>query len=343
MAETFGIHVDRLVTIEMKRSGVANRGVILPLYEAAYRAHGRALALLAAVRLMETVKRGDYVLITTGSGRPPWRPRGESDGPLGTASLGRALKLGLGARPVYIAAEPYLPPVIAASEAAGITPSYDRKVAEFDGFYPTALVRPFTLKKEDALDQSRALLDELEPAAVVAIETMGPNLKGVLHSANGHERPSEVATHAFHLTEEATRRGILTVGMADFGNEVGSGVVAKELIELRQCWAKCKCPCGSDPLCHVPSDVLVVGAISNWAAYGVSACLAYLQQDPSILQSPEMERRMGLDCTYAGAEGEAGMKQPWVDGTSPETQEAVVTMLHMLVENALKQPLNRGW
>ena len=37
------------------------------------------------------------------------------------------------------------------------------------------------------------------------------------------------------------------------------------------------------------------------------------------------------------------MKQPWVDGTSPETQEAVVTMLHMLVENALKEPLNRGW
>jgi hypothetical protein len=93
----------------------------------------------------------------------------------------------------------------------------------------------------------------------------------------------------------------------------------------------------------VPSDVLVVGAISNWAAYGVSACLAYLQQDPSLLQSPEMERRMGVDCAYAGAEGEAGMKQPWVDGTSPETQEAVVTMLHMLVQNALKKPLNRGW
>jgi hypothetical protein len=56
-----------------------------------------------------------------------------------------------------------------------------------------------------------------------------------------------------------------------------------------------------------------------------------------------MERRMGLDCAYAGAEGEAGMKQPWVDGTSPETQQAVVAMLHMLVENALAETLDRGW
>jgi hypothetical protein len=32
-----------------------------------------------------------------------------------------------------------------------------------------------------------------------------------------------------------------------------------------------------------------------------------------------------------------------VDGTSPETQEAVVTMLHMLVQNALTTPLDRGW
>jgi hypothetical protein len=89
--------------------------------------------------------------------------------------------------------------------------------------------------------------------------------------------------------------------------------------------------------------VLVIGAISNWAGYGISACLAYLLKDPKLLQTPKMERRMGLDCVYAGAEGEAGMKQPWVDGTSPGTQEAVVTMLHMLVQNALTTPLDRGW
>jgi hypothetical protein len=298
---------------------------------------------MAAERLLAAVRKGDYVLITTGSGRAPWRPRGETDGPLGAASLARAVKLGLGGRPVFVAAEPYLPPVVAASEAAGITPSYDREMAEFDGFYPTALVRPFTLEKEEALSQAKSLLDELEPTAVISIETLGPNGKGVIHSANGYERPAAHVAHAYHLVEEAHSRGILTLGIGDYGNEVGFGLIAEELTRLMLCWAKCKCPCESDPVCHVATDVLVVGSISNWAGYGISACLAYLLKNPTLLQTPEMERRMGLDCVYAGAEGEAGMKQPWVDGTSPETQEAVVTMLHMLVQNALTTPLDRGW
>jgi hypothetical protein len=343
MTETFGLNVDRLVTIEMKRGGVENGGVILPLYEAAHRAQGRALALLAAERLIERVGKGEYVLLLTGSGRPPWRPRGETDGPLGAASLGRAVKLGLGARPVYVAAEPYLPPVVAASEAAGITCTHDREMAEYEGFYPTALVRRFTLDKDEAFAEACALLDELRPAAVISIETLGPNAKGVIHSANGYERPPEHVAHTYHLVEEATRRGIFTLGIGDFGNEIGCGVVADELTTLLPCWATCKCACASDPVCHVPADVLVVGSISNWGGYGVSACLAYLLRDPTILQSAETERRMGLDCAYAGAEGEAGMKQPWVDGTSPETQEAVVTMLHMLVRNALAGPQDRGW
>jgi hypothetical protein len=149
--------------------------------------------------------------------------------------------------------------------------------------------------------------------------------------------------HAFHLVEEARERGIFTLGIGDFGNEVGCGLIAEELTKLMPCWAACRCPCNSDPVCHVSTDVLVIGAISNWAGYGISACLAYLLKNPALLQTPEMEGRMGLDCVYAGAEGEAGMKQPWVDGTSPETQQAVVTMLHMLLQNALTTPLDRGW
>jgi hypothetical protein len=89
--------------------------------------------------------------------------------------------------------------------------------------------------------------------------------------------------------------------------------------------------------------VLVVGAISNWAGYGIAACLAYLLKNPDLLQSVQTERQMGIDCVYAGAEGEAGMKQPWVDGTSPETQEAIVALLHMLVKNAVTSTLKRGW
>ena len=343
MSEIFGLNVDRLVTVEMKRMGAAQEGIIAPLYDAAYKAQKRALTMLAAERLNQEVKKGDYVLFLTGSGRPPWRPNGETDGPLGVVSLARAIKLGLGARPVYIAAEPYMPPIIAASEAAGITPCNDKEMAEYDGFYPTVLYRNFTLNKEEALAQAKEIMDDLNPKAVVSIETLSPNEKGVIHSATGFERESEHVAHTFHLVEEAKKKGIFTIGIGDFGNEVGCGLIADELKKINPFGTVCKCPCGSGAISRIATDVLVIGAISNWAAYGVSACLAFLLKNPELLQSAETERRMGFDCVYAGAEGNGGMKQPWVDATSGETQQAVVTMLHMLVYNALRPALDRGW
>jgi hypothetical protein len=257
--------------------------------------------------------------------------------------MARAIKLGLNGRPVYIAAEPYMAPVLAASEAAGITPSDDREMAEYDGFYPTALIRNFTLNPEKALSQAKELLDDLKPAAVIAIETLGPNDKGVIHSMTGYEREAEFVAHTYHIVQEARKRNIFTLGIGDFGNEVGFGMIADVLKKLKPCWNTCHCPCESGTVCSVATDVLVVGAISNWAGYGISACLASLLKRPDILQSADMEKQMGMDCVYAGAEGEGGMKQPWVDGTSSETQQAVVTMLHMLVENSIKQTLDRGW
>ena len=154
MPEIFGEHVDRLVTIEMKRPGIPSRGVILPLYDAARRVQKRPLTLVAAEKLKENVAPGNYVLIATGSGKAPWRPAGETDGPLGAVSLARAIKLGLGGRPCFVAGEPYMPPVAAASDAAGITATYLREMADYDGFYPTALMRNFPLGQEGALDKA---------------------------------------------------------------------------------------------------------------------------------------------------------------------------------------------
>jgi hypothetical protein len=147
----------------------------------------------------------------------------------------------------------------------------------------------------------------------------------------------------YHLVEQARKRGIFTLGIGDYGNEVGFGLVAEELKKAMPGWAACKCPCGGSPLCEVTTDVVAAGAVSNWVGYGISACLAYLCQDINVLQDEETERRMGVDCVYAGAEGEGGMKQPWVDGTRPQVQEAIITMLRMLVENAVQQALERGW
>lgn len=343
MPEIFGEHVDRLVTIEMKRPGIPSRGVILPLYEAARKVQGRPLTLLAAEKLKEHIKPGEYVLIATGSGKDPWRPAGETDGPLGAVSLARSIKLGLGGRPCYVAGTPYMPPVTAASDAAGLTATKLKEMSDYDGFYPTALVRDFPLGHEGAVEKAAGLLDELKPAAVISIESLGPNSKGIIHSMTGFEREAEHVALTYHLVEHAKKRGIFTLGIGDYGNEIGFGLVADELKQVRNSWKECKCKCGGSPLCEVATDVVAAGAVSNWVAYGISACLAYLNQDLNILHDEKTEQRMGMDCVYAGAEGEGGMKQPWVDGTRPQVQEAIITILRMLVENAIQRALERGW
>jgi len=335
-----GESIDRLCTVEMRLEGM-HRGIIARLYDAARRKQGAPLTLLASQKLLEQISPGDYVILMTGSGRPPWRPKGETDGPPGTASLARALKLGLGARPVYIAGEPYLDPLLACSESLGLTPVHDRERAEYDGFYPTALARPFPLGREGVDTLAKEILDELKPRAVISIESLCPNEHGVIHSATGVEREAEYVAHTYHLITEAKTRGILTIGIGDFGNEVGYGLIREEIRSFHPYGSQCQCPCGGSGLASIATDLVVHGAISNWAAYGVGACLALLKKDMTLLQDAETEERMIRACVDAGADGGHGFRQPWVDNTSLETQKAVVTMLRMIVENALKPAARR--
>jgi len=86
MPEIIGENVDRLCTVEMRPQGMP-RGKIHRLYEAARRKqNGRPLTLLAAEKLRAAVKPGDYVILATGAGVPPWMPAGETDGPVGLST-----------------------------------------------------------------------------------------------------------------------------------------------------------------------------------------------------------------------------------------------------------------
>src|SRR6266545_3810990 len=92
--------VDRLITVDF------GYGVIHELNEAARQRYGKAPALLAAERLRERVHPGDTVIIATGCTYPGFElVVGEPDGPMGAASLARALALGLRAKPVVVAEE----------------------------------------------------------------------------------------------------------------------------------------------------------------------------------------------------------------------------------------------
>ena len=92
-----------------------------------------------------------------------------------------------------------------------------------------------------------------------------------------------------------------------------------------------------------PTDVFISAAVSNWGAYGVSAQLAYVLQNPELLQCEEMEDFMLRCCVAAGGtDGATAAQVLAVDGTAASVQRALVRMLHEIVGNALKK-VSRGF
>jgi D-glutamate cyclase len=330
--EIIGENVDRLVTVEMRSQGIV-RGNIAQLYSAARERLREPLTMLAAKRLRATVRPGGPVIIVTGAGSWPWMPNGETDGPPGAASLARAITLGLGGRPILVSEERKLPPIASSCLAIGLLVDDAPTLRARHG---VAAMMPFSTDDAVARVQAQKLLDDWEPQALIAIEKLGPNAKGEFHSLQGINA-SEDAAKVQHLFALAAERGILTLGIGDGGNEIGCGLIYEETRRIMPAGSSCQCPCGDGMATVVGTDVLAIGTTSNWAAYGVSACLAFLLEDPSLLQDAATERRVIEQCALGGAtDGMSGMAIPWVDGTSLEVQQAVVTMLGMIVANGLR-------
>jgi hypothetical protein len=66
--------------------------------------------------------------------------------------------------------------------------------------------------------------------------------------------------------------------------------------------------------------------------------LGYLLGNPDLIQDPETEYRMLAEAVKLGAsDGLYTSPTMYVDGTSWQTQQALVTILRELVANGLKQ------
>lgn len=327
--------IDRLVTVEMRFASGFPRGIIPRLYDAARAASGSPLSYRAATGLRARVKAGDRVLLVTGAGGPPHMPSGETDGPIGAAALGRALGSGLGARPVFVCEAHHLPPLRASCEAAALPLMDDAWVAARRGM--CAAWR--TLPGNPAADAQayQEMLDTFRPSAVIFIEKLGPNEQGVWHTVNGVRVPPSEVGHAHLLAARARELGIYTIGIGDGGNEIGFGAISAAVREVHPYGRTCRCGCGGGVGTVVPTDALVVAAISNWGAYGVAAALAIVLRDPSVLHDAELEGRMLDRCVAAGGfDGSYAAQMPLVDGTNRDVQAGLVTMLQQIVTNALR-------
>ena len=337
MPDIIGEYVDRLVTVEM-RNRAMNHNIIRQIYDhARAEGGGRPITARAAEALVDRVTAGDTVFIVTGAGYAPETPNGESDGPPGAASLARALFWGLKAVPVYVTERCHAPPVVASSRAAGIMVR-DYELAKTRRMGGSLVTSPDDQAHVESW--AKAILDEYRPKAIISIERLGPNERGVVHYSTGVRPKGYVDISP--LFEEAQERQVLTIGIGDNANEIGFGRILPFMQEFHPYGRRCQCECRGGVPTVIGTDIFLPASVSNWGAYGISAMLGFLLKQQDLVQTPELERKTVTACLDAGGwEMRYCTSRFIVDGTEGESSMAIVQLLRDMVRLNIA-PLDRG-
>lgn len=308
---------------------VTARGLSHELHAAARARFGYPLAMGAALRLSQRVRRGDPVLICTGWPSRSWLMSGltETDGPVGAGYLARAVEQCLGAVPLLVVEESLAPYAEVALRSAGLIVA-DLETALQSKRGPhnasVAAVVPFTTSWADAPEAARELFDRLAPAAVIGIELPGANVDGEFHNVTARLVPTELVAKADALVREATARSALTIGIGDGGNELGMGYIADAVREHLT---------GGERIAPVTDvDVLVVGCISNWAGVAIGAALAAVAGKPGLLRTVDVIRITERLSDAGAIDGLTSYVDPKNDGTTRAATEAYVELLTTAVE-----------
>jgi hypothetical protein len=253
------------------------------------------------------------------------KPFPETDGPIGSAVLAAALERACGAVPVFVAEPEVTATLGAALRAAGLNVTAD---LESSSRVPhAAVVLAYSEDTAGAEKAAAALADQIHPAACLAIERPGANLKGQYHFAMGLNVTADIAP-LDALYREVAGRGALTVGVGDFGNELGMGAIYDVIRAETPAGADCGCGCGAGTACATPAEVTVLASVSDWGAYAIAACLAYLKRDPTVLVAGDVYHRICLDAVRSGAiDGPTRYATPSVDGIDHAFNAALLEVM----------------
>ncbi|MHB1133802.1 MAG: glutamate cyclase domain-containing protein [Chloroflexota bacterium] len=328
MLTTIADSIERQCCVEIRPPG-STFGVVAPLAAAARQLQGSSPYLLAASALA-AIQPGDAILIATGFPVAEIMPMGETDGPPGAAGLAHALAIGLGARPYLLGDPNTVEPIRAACQAIGLD-------EVCPGDWPDG-VAGFAVDAfpADDLAEERAveLLTWLRPRAIVVTEKPGLNQLGIAHRAGGLPTgPGRARIEV--LLAEAQRAGVVTIAVGDNGNESGLGLLAPATREHKAFGEICNCPCGGGIAAVDRADIAVVGAVSNWACYGIAALLGVILGRTDLLHDGETEQRVIEACLAAGAVDGFSGNVPMVDGVLGRVNGYVVEVLAAVVRTAL--------
>jgi len=240
-------NLERLVTTEMRPHNMV-QGHIRPLYEFARGENPITYDISQEILGMQNAK----VAIVTGIIVEGHLPKGEVDGPIGAAVLGRAMSL-LGHQ-VDIMME-------------GDMDDVARSLIDTLGFEGN-FVHTTDRSPEDLM----AWADQYDIA--VTIEKIGRNSEGIRHSVMGTPLAQTGDDYIDDFIVAMTEKGKLTVGIGDGGNEIGFGKIHDKVQEIALFGADCGCPCGGGIATTTATQHLFSCAVSNYGAYALTTALA---------------------------------------------------------------------
>lgn len=249
-------NLELLMTTEMRPHNM-QQGYIRPLYELARGENPITYDVSQAILGMKNAK----VAIVTGIVIKDHLPKGEVDGPIGAAVLGRALaKLG---HKVDLMMEAEMQDV-----AEGLI-----KTLQYDGKYVNTSGR--------SSEEVKGWADNYDIA--VTVEKLGRNSKGLRHSVNGTPLEKTGDYYIDDFIVAMNEKGKLTIGIGDGGNEIGFGKIHDKVQQIVLHAADCGCPCHGGIATTTATKHLISAAVSNYGAYTVAAALALGAKNPDLL------------------------------------------------------------
>ena len=318
--------IDRIVGLDMGQRGIGG------LYAPARALCGEALCL-AAARPLAGLKRGDHVVILTGSLTRAGISTAiaENDGPVGVAALARAISTGFNAIPVIMVDATICDKVAAITRVAGqnvVTLEEARVAAATPRFTSIAVVEGGEIDDAAAKAQAVSVIADLDPKAVYSVERAGWTADGTYRNARGEDY-SIGRARLDHVVLEAARRGIATIGVGDGGNEIGMGAV-REAVAAHIPHGKVLCA-------TTATDVLLPCGVSNWGCYAIMAALAILTGNLDLAHTPDRERRLLEASPQIGlVDGSTGRLDPTADGLPLATHLGLVELLWTTARRAIE-------
>lgn len=234
---------------------------------------------------------------------------GETDGPLGTLSIGKALE-DLG------------------KEVLFVTDKFSSHLLEEGKKVLGVKGQVAEVPYENAAIFCRDLFEDFMPDHFLSIERPGKAANGSFHSMRGEDLSDLIpSTDVLMLT--AIERGIRTTAVGDGGNELGMGKVKDKIIEHVNH--------GELIAAEVAADNLILAGVSNWGGHGLAAGLSVVAEK-DLLHDRNIEKKTLEAIVAAGSvDGCTRERVATVDGLTLEKNLSIVEGMKNIIDEYLSK------